>query len=149
MYVVKRDGKKESVKFDKITARIVKMCYGLDPLVSPEAVAMKVIEGLFDGVSTTELDNLAAEVAAAKQLITQTMHYLRLALPFPISTERPRKHFRKSCTTCTTMLITKQTKLLRSLQTTFTKSSWTIKKCSTPALSTTATSATTTSASKP
>ena len=47
MYVVKRDGRKEAVKFDKITARIVKMCYGLDPLVSPEAVAMKVIEGLF------------------------------------------------------------------------------------------------------
>lgn len=68
MYVVKRDGRQESVKFDKITARIIKMCYGLDPLVSPEAVAMKVIEGLFDGVSTTELDNLAAEVAAAKTI---------------------------------------------------------------------------------
>jgi len=68
MYVVKRDGRKESVKFDKITARIVKMCYGLDPLVSPEGVAMKVIEGLFDGVTTTQLDNLAAEVAAAKTI---------------------------------------------------------------------------------
>jgi ribonucleoside-diphosphate reductase alpha chain len=44
MYVIKRDGRKEAVKFDKITARIIKMCYGLDPLVSPEAVAMKVIE---------------------------------------------------------------------------------------------------------
>ena len=68
MYVVKRDQRKEAVKFDKITARIVKMCYGLDPLVSPEAVAMKVIEGLFDGVTTTQLDNLAAEVAAAKTI---------------------------------------------------------------------------------
>ncbi len=68
MYVIKRDGRKEAVKFDKITARIVKMCYGLDPLVSPEAVAMKVIEGLYDGVSTTDLDNLAAEVAAAKTI---------------------------------------------------------------------------------
>ena len=68
MYVVKRDGRKEAVKFDKITARIVKMCYGLDPLVSPEAVAMKVIEGLFDGVTTTQLDNLAAEVAAGKTM---------------------------------------------------------------------------------
>jgi ribonucleoside-diphosphate reductase alpha chain len=68
MYVAKRDGRKEAVKFDKITARIVKMCYGLDPLVSPEAVAMKVIEGLFDGVTTTQLDNLAAEVAAAKTI---------------------------------------------------------------------------------
>ena len=66
MYVVKRDGRKEAVKFDKITARVIKMCYGLDPMVSPEAVAMKVIEGLYDGVSTTDLDNLAAEVAAAK-----------------------------------------------------------------------------------
>jgi len=68
MYVVKRDGRKEAVKFDKITARIVKMCYGLDPMVSPEAVAMKVIEGIYDGVSTTDLDNLAAEVAAAKTI---------------------------------------------------------------------------------
>ena len=68
MYVIKRDGRKEAVKFDKITARIIKMCYGLDPLVSPEAVAMKVIEGIYDGVTTSELDNLAAEVAAAKTI---------------------------------------------------------------------------------
>jgi len=68
MYVVKRDGRKEAVKFDKITARIIKMCYGLDPLVSPEAVAMKVIEGIYDGVTTSDLDNLAAEVAAAKTI---------------------------------------------------------------------------------
>ncbi len=68
MYVVKRDGRKEAVKFDKITARIIKMCYGLDPLVSPEAVAMKVIEGIYDGVTTSELDNLAAETAAAKTI---------------------------------------------------------------------------------
>ena len=68
MYVIKRDAKKETVKFDKITARIVKMCYGLDPLVSPEAVAMKVIEGIYDGVTTIDLDNLAAEVAAGKAI---------------------------------------------------------------------------------
>ncbi|MCB9188866.1 MAG: ribonucleoside-diphosphate reductase subunit alpha [Flavobacteriales bacterium] len=64
MYVIKRDGRKEAVKFDKITARIQKLCYGLNPLVTPEKVAMRVIEGLYDGVSTIELDNLAAEVAA-------------------------------------------------------------------------------------
>ena len=68
MYVVKRDGRKEPVKFDKITARIIKMCYGLDSLVVPEMVAMKVIEGIHDGVTTTNLDNLAAEVAAAKTI---------------------------------------------------------------------------------
>ena len=68
MYVIKRDGRKEAVKFDKITARIMKMCYGLNPLVSPESVAMKVIEGLYDGVSTTNLDSLAAETAASKTI---------------------------------------------------------------------------------
>ena len=64
MDVVKRDGRKEPVQFDKITARVKKLCYGLNQLVDPTKVAMKVIEGLYDGVSTSELDNLAAEVAA-------------------------------------------------------------------------------------
>ncbi|MFY8187019.1 MAG: ribonucleoside-diphosphate reductase subunit alpha [Flavobacterium sp.] len=65
MYVVKRDGRKEPVMFDKITDRIKKMGYGLSPLVEPVKVAMRVIEGLYDGVSTSELDNLAAETAAS------------------------------------------------------------------------------------
>ena len=64
MYVIKRDGRKEAVKFDKITARIKKLCYGLDPAVDPTKIAMKVIEGVYEGVNTVELDNLAAEVAA-------------------------------------------------------------------------------------
>ena len=68
MYVIKRDGRKEPVKFDKITARVKKLCYGLSPIVQPEMVAMKVIEGLYDGVSTYELDNLAAEVSASKTI---------------------------------------------------------------------------------
>src|SRR3978361_844518 len=66
MFVVKRNGKRESVKFDKITARIEKLCYGLDRrFVNSIDVAKKVIEGLYDGVTTTELDNLAAETAAS------------------------------------------------------------------------------------
>ena len=64
MFVQKRDGKQEPVQFDKITARIKKLCYGLNQLVDPTKVAMRVIEGLYDGVTTSELDNLAAEVAA-------------------------------------------------------------------------------------
>ena len=64
MYVIKRNGNKEPVMFDKITARIKKLCYGLNELVQPTKVAMRVIEGLYDGVSTSELDNLAAEIAA-------------------------------------------------------------------------------------
>ncbi len=66
MYVLKRDGNKESVKFDKITARVQKLCYGLEPQhVNPVSVAMKVIEGIYAGVTTHELDNLAAEIAAS------------------------------------------------------------------------------------
>ena len=64
MNVIKRDGHKEPVMFDKITARIKKLCYGLNELVDPVKVAMRVIEGLYDGVTTSELDSLAAEVAA-------------------------------------------------------------------------------------
>ena len=64
MYVLKRDGHKESVKFDKITARVSKLCYGLNPIVDPLKIAMKVIEGVYDGVTTSELDNLAAEISA-------------------------------------------------------------------------------------
>lgn len=65
MYVVKRDGRREPVMFDKITDRVRKLCYELNELVDPVKVAMRVIEGLYDGVTTSELDNLAAETAAA------------------------------------------------------------------------------------
>ena len=60
--VIKRDGRKEPVMFDKITARVRKLCYGLNDLVDPVKVAMRVIDGLYDGVTTSELDNLAAEI---------------------------------------------------------------------------------------
>lgn len=84
MFVYKRDGRKEAVKFDKITARIQKLCYGLDPKhVSPVNVAMRVIEGLYDGVSTVELDNLAAETAAS--LTTKHPDYALLASRIAIS----------------------------------------------------------------
>lgn len=65
MYVVKRDGRREPVMFDKITDRARILCYGLNDLVDPVKVAMRVIEGLYDGVTTSELDNLAAETAAS------------------------------------------------------------------------------------
>lgn len=66
MLVLKRDGRRESVKFDKITARIDKMCYGLNTkYIEPIDIAKKVITGIYDGVTTIELDNLAAETAAS------------------------------------------------------------------------------------
>jgi len=82
MFVIKRDGKRESVKFDKITARIEKLCYGFH-LVDPIDVAKKVIEGLFDGVTTSELDNLAAETAAS--LTTKHPDYALLASRIAVS----------------------------------------------------------------
>ena len=64
MYVVKRSGEKEEVRFDKITERIKKLCYGLDPkFIDPIEIAKKVIERLYPGVTTTELDNQSAEIA--------------------------------------------------------------------------------------
>ena len=83
MYVIKRDGRKELIMFDKITARVRKLCYGLNGLVDPLKVAMRVIEGLYDGVTTSELDNLAAEIAATMT----TMHpdYAKLAARISVS----------------------------------------------------------------
>ena len=83
MYVVKRDGRKEPVMFDKITARVRKLCYGLSNLVDPVKVAMRVIEGLYDGVTTSELDNLAAEIAAT--LTTAHPDYAKLAARISVS----------------------------------------------------------------
>ena len=83
MDVLKRDGKKEPVMFDKITARVRKLCYGLNPLVDPVKVAMRVIEGLYDGVTTSELDNLAAEIAAT--LTTAHPDYAILAARISVS----------------------------------------------------------------
>ena len=84
MLVIKRDGRRESVRFDKITARIENLCYGLDSrYIHPIEIAKKVIDGLYDGVTTTELDNLAAEVCAS--LTVKHPEYATLAARIAIS----------------------------------------------------------------
>ncbi|RFN58908.1 ribonucleoside-diphosphate reductase subunit alpha [Marixanthomonas ophiurae] len=83
MNVIKRDGRREPIMFDKITARVRKLCYGLNELVDPVKVAMRVIEGLYDGVTTSELDNLAAEIAAT--MTTSHPDYARLAARISVS----------------------------------------------------------------
>lgn len=84
MHVIKRSGKKEQVSFDKITARIKKLCYGLDSKhVDSIEIAKKVIQGIFDGVATTDLDNLAAETAAS--MAASHPDYARLAARIAIS----------------------------------------------------------------
>eukprot|EP00924_Labyrinthula_sp_SR-Ha-C_P014075 augustus_masked-scaffold_56-processed-gene-1.98-mRNA-1 protein AED:0.01 eAED:0.01 QI:0/-1/0/1/-1/1/1/0/805 len=65
MYVIKRNGKKEEVLFDKITSRIRHLCYGLDTThVDPVKISQKVVMGVYPGVTTSQLDELAAETAA-------------------------------------------------------------------------------------
>ncbi|MFL9838348.1 ribonucleoside-diphosphate reductase subunit alpha [Flavobacterium sp. ST-75] len=83
MNVVKRDGRREPVMFDKITDRIRILCYELNELVDPVKVAMRVIEGLYDGVNTSELDNLAAETAAS--MTTTHPDYAQLAARIAVS----------------------------------------------------------------
>ncbi|HYG39378.1 MAG TPA: ribonucleoside-diphosphate reductase subunit alpha [Cytophagales bacterium] len=84
MLVIKRDGRRESVKFDKITGRIERLCYGLDMnYIEPVEIAKKVISGIYDGVTTVELDNLAAETAAS--LTTKHPDFAVLAARIAIS----------------------------------------------------------------
>jgi ribonucleoside-diphosphate reductase alpha chain len=84
MQVVKRSSKKEPVSFDKITARISKLCYGLNEnFVDPIEISKKVIQGLYDGVKTTDLDNLAAETAAS--MTTKHPDYAILAARIAVS----------------------------------------------------------------
>ena len=83
MYVLKRDGKKEPMMFDKITARVRKLCYGLNERVDPVKVSLRVIEGLYDGVTTSELDNLAAEIAAT--MTTTHPDFAKLAARISVS----------------------------------------------------------------
>ena len=78
MYVVKRDGRHEKLHFDKITSRIEKLCFGLDTkYVTPEAITLKVVSGMYSGISTRQLDDLAAETAA--YMSTNHHHYSTLA----------------------------------------------------------------------
>jgi len=83
MFVIKRSGKKEAVSLDKILRRIQNLCNGLNKLVEPVVISQKVVQGLRDGITTTELDNLAAQTAAA--MSTQHPDYGVLAARIAVS----------------------------------------------------------------
>ena len=68
MFVVKRDGRQELVKFDKITARIRKLCYGLHPIVDAIVISQAVAKGIYSGVTTIQLDDLAAQECAVRTI---------------------------------------------------------------------------------
>jgi ribonucleoside-diphosphate reductase alpha chain len=81
MHVVKRDGKKESVSFDKVLRRMQKIAKGLS--VQPDSIAQRVLSQIYDGVNTSELDELAAQLAAS--LSTVHPDYATLASRLTIS----------------------------------------------------------------
>ncbi|KAK3198483.1 hypothetical protein Dsin_021898 [Dipteronia sinensis] len=84
MYVIKRDSRKEVVHFDKITARLKKLSNGLSAdHCDPVLVAQKVCAGVYNGVTTSQLDELAAETAAA--MTTNHPDYALLAARIAVS----------------------------------------------------------------
>ncbi|XP_034935083.1 ribonucleoside-diphosphate reductase large subunit-like [Chelonus insularis] len=84
LYIIKRDGREEKVHYDKISARVKKLCYGLDmDYIDPPAITYKVMQGVYPGVTTVELDNLAAETAAT--MTTQHADYAILAARIAVS----------------------------------------------------------------
>jgi ribonucleoside-diphosphate reductase subunit M1 len=99
MTVVKRDGRKELVHFDKITSRICKLIYGLNQaFIEPVLIAQKVVMGVYDGVSTSELDELAAETSAA--MTSTHPDYATLASRIIVSNmhKNTYKSFFETCT---------------------------------------------------
>lgn len=83
MFVIKRDGRREPVHFDKITSRLTKLSWGLDANVDPTEVTQKVISGVYAGVTTSELDELTAQTAA--HMVTKHPDYGLLAARITVS----------------------------------------------------------------
>ena len=101
MEIIKRSGRREPVRFDKITRRIEKLCHGLSAVhVKGVELAQKVIGGLYDGVTTSEIDKLAAEDAAA--MVTVHPDYDKLAARIFVS--RMHKETEKSLLACFRLL---------------------------------------------
>ena len=82
MRVLKRDGELEPVSFDKVLRRIEKFCSDL-LAIDPPAVAQKVCSQIFDGVKTTELDELTARLCSS--MLTDHPDYGTLASRIIIS----------------------------------------------------------------
>ena len=81
--VIKRNGSKEEVSFDKVTRRIKKLCYNLNEKISPIGIAQKVCSQIYNNVSTKELDELAAQICIS--MVTQHLDYGILASRIIIS----------------------------------------------------------------
>jgi len=101
MYVFKRDGQKQEVKFDSITTRIRRLCDGLDSkYIDPVPITQKVIEGFYAGISTSEIDTLAAETCA--YMSQKHPDFSTLAARIAVSTciKTPQTHSRIHAACC-------------------------------------------------
>jgi ribonucleoside-diphosphate reductase alpha chain len=97
MKVIKRDGSEESVNLNKISARVKKQTYGLDPdFIDYMEVAKKVIAGVYDGVTTSELDNLAAETAASLTRIHPDYSILAARIALTALKKETKKSFKET-----------------------------------------------------
>ena len=84
MYVIKRDGNREEVRFDAIVERIESLSKDLDAsFIDPTEIAQRVVDGLHDGITTTELDTLAAQTCAS--LATVHTDFAKLAARITVS----------------------------------------------------------------
>jgi ribonucleoside-diphosphate reductase alpha chain len=81
--VIKRNGSKEEVSFDKVTRRIKKLCVGLSTDINPILIAQKVCSQIYNNVTTVELDELAAQICIAME--TTNLDYGILASRIIIS----------------------------------------------------------------
>ncbi len=93
MQVIKRDGRKENVRFEKITSRIQRLCYKLDKTIDPASIAQKVCGGVYDGVTTSALDELAAETAYFKSSVHPDYGLLAARLVISDLHKRTKKVF--------------------------------------------------------
>jgi ribonucleoside-diphosphate reductase alpha chain len=97
MKVIKRDGSEESVKFDKISARIKKQTYGLDSdYIEYMEIAKKVISGVYDGVTSKELDELAAETAASMTRVHPDYSILAARIALTSLKKETKKSFQET-----------------------------------------------------
>lgn len=87
MRVLKRSGESQEMLFDKVTARIKKLadgqnqCFGLN--VSPDKIAQKTFYEMFDGISTSKIDDISADIAA--NMVTVDPDYETLAARILVS----------------------------------------------------------------
>ena len=81
MRVIKRSGDEVPMLFDKVVTRIKKLCDGLQ--VQPDKVAQKVFSDMYDGIKTSEIDDLSADVAI--HMMTDNPDYETLATRLVVS----------------------------------------------------------------